>query len=364
MYDFEPTEEQRMLVDAVRRYASTDLRPASREADEEGVLPSALVEKGWDLGVLQASIPEEYGGFGEYSAVTGVLAGEEMAWGDLAGAIAVMLPASYAFPILKGGTEEQKKEWLPPVVEAEWKPYVAALIEPKFDFHAFDLSTTAQKRNGGYVLNGQKAYVPFAPEAPAFLVYAALNGETRCFVVPAGTDGLTVGEREKLMGVKALPSYSLLLEDVEVPAGSLVGGESGGSTEEALAACQVAMAALAVGMSRGAYEYALEYAKEREAFGQFIAQKQAIAFMLAEMVTEIEAIRLLIWEAAWMLDEGKEEAAKQAYLAYVGASDMAMMVTDRAVQILGGHGYVRDHPVELWMRNGRGIATFAGLAAV
>jgi alkylation response protein AidB-like acyl-CoA dehydrogenase len=122
------------------------------------------------------------------------------------------------------------------------------------------------------------------------------------------------------------------------------------------------MAALAVGLSRAAYEYSRDYAKEREVFGVKVAQKQAIAFMLAEMATEIEAIRLLVWEAAWMLDNGKEDASKQAYLALTGATDMAMMVTDRAVQILGGHGYVRDHPVEMWMRNGRGIATLTGLA--
>jgi alkylation response protein AidB-like acyl-CoA dehydrogenase len=127
---------------------------------------------------------------------------------------------------------------------------------------------------------------------------------------------------------------------------------------------RVGLAALATGLSRAALEYACEYAKDREVFGVKAAQKQAIAFMIAEMATEIEAIRLLNWEAAWMLDNGKDEAGKQAYLALTGAADMAMMVTDRAVQILGGHGYIREHPVELWMRNARGIATLTGLAIV
>ena len=127
---------------------------------------------------------------------------------------------------------------------------------------------------------------------------------------------------------------------------------------------RVALAAMAVGVSRAAFEYSRDYAKEREVFGVKVAQKQAIAFMLAEMATEIEAIRLLVWEAAWMLDNNKPEASKQAYLAMIGAADMAMMVTDRAVQILGGHGYIREHPVEMWMRNGRGFATFTGLAIV
>ena len=142
-----------------------------------------------------------------------------------------------------------------------------------------------------------------------------------------------------------------------------LGGEFGHDFAPILAAYQVANAALALGLSRAAYEYSLEYAKDRIAFGGPIAQKQSIAFMLAEMATEIEAIRLLIWEAAWKLDAG-QDAARATYLALSGAADMAMMVTDRAVQILGGHGYIREHPVELWMRNGRGVGIFTGLAMV
>jgi acyl-CoA dehydrogenase len=364
MYDFEPTDEQRMLVDAVKRYAVNNLRPAAREADEEGELPPPLVEKGWELGILQASIPEVYGGFGEHSAVSGVLAAEEMAWGDLAGAMAVFAPAAYALPILMGGTEEQKKSLLPPVVEAEWKPYAAALTEPDYDFFPGEMKTTASKSKDGYILKGEKAYVPFADRAQSFLVFAALDGEPQGFIIPAGTEGLQIGEREKLMGLKALPTYRLRLEDVSLPEEAHLGGSEGHDAWPMLAASQTAIAAMGIGMSRGAYEYALQYAKEREAFGQPIAQKQAIAFMLAEMVTEIEAIRLLVWEAAWALDAGKEEAVKTAYLALTGVADAAMMVTDRAVQILGGHGYVRDHPVELWMRNARGISSFTGMAAV
>ena len=131
-----------------------------------------------------------------------------------------------------------------------------------------------------------------------------------------------------------------------------------------MASCQVALAAMAVGVAQAAFDYAVDYAKEREVFGVKVAQKQAIAFMIAEMGTDIESTRLLAWEAAWMLDEGKDEADKHAYLAYNGAFDMVMMVTDAAVQILGGHGYIREHPVEMWMRNGRGFAAFTGLALV
>lgn len=362
MYSFEPSDEQKMLVDTIKRYASTDLRAKAHDADEDAMLPPRLVEKGWELGFLQASIPEAYGGFGERSAVTGVLAAEEMAWGDLAGALAVMTPGLFAFPILLGGNEEQKQTFIPPVIEAEWLAYTAALLEPRFDFDANDLSTVANPEGDSYVLSGEKVYVPYAADAEAMVVYARLNGVTQGFIVPKGTQGLEIGERQKLLGIYALPVYRVSLKDARIPKANRLGGDEGHDFGPILDAARVAMAALAVGLSRAAYEYSRDYAKEREVFGVKVAQKQAIAFMLAEMATEIEAIRLLVWEAAWMLDNGKEEASKQAYLALTGATDMAMMVTDRAVQILGGHGYVRDHPVELWMRNGRGIATLTGLA--
>lgn len=365
MYSFEPSDEQKMLIDAVMRFAKSDLRPAAHDAEENKELPLKLINKGWELGVLQASIPEAYGGFGERSAVTGVLAAEEMAFGDLAGSLAVMLPGLFTMPILLAGTEEQKKQWIPPVIEAEWKPYSAAMIEYVFDFDPYALKTTAKASGGDYILNGEKAFVPYAATAETMIVYANLDGNTQGFIVPKGAAGLTVGEeREKLMSLNALPLYRLKLENVKVPAANRLGGEAGHEIEPILAAGRVALAALAVGVAKAAFEYSRDYAKEREAFGVKIAQKQAIAFMLAEMATEIESIRVLNWEAAWMLDSGKEDAFKQAYLAYSGAVDMAMIVTDRAVQILGGHGYIREHPVEMWMRNGRGFATFTGLAIV
>jgi alkylation response protein AidB-like acyl-CoA dehydrogenase len=364
MYSFEPTEEQAMLIDAVKRYAAKDLREAAREADEAFELPPGLVEKGWELGVLQASIPEAYGGFGERSAVTGVLAAEELGWGDLASALAVMAPSAFALPILVGGTEEQKKEFLEPVIEAEWRPYVAAVIEPSYDFYPGEMITKAELDGDVYVLNGEKSMVPFADQALSFLVYADLDGQTQAFVVPADVEGLEVSEQDSLLGVQALPTFGVKLEDVKVPMNHRIGGEEGMELRQITAGWNVAVGALAVGVSRAAYEYSRDYAKEREAFGGPIAQKQSIAFMLAEMATEIEAIRLLVWEAAWKLDEGMDDAFQASALALGGASDMAMMVTDRAVQILGGHGYIREHPVELWMRNGRGIPTFPGLAMV
>jgi acyl-CoA dehydrogenase len=365
MYSFEPTEEQQMLVEAVGKYAANDLRVAAREAEEGGELPKKLLSKGWEIGLLQASIPEAYGGFGERSAVTGVLAVEELAHGDLAGTLAVMTPSLFATPILLAGTEEQKQTYLAKVIEGEWSPYTAALIEYAFDFDPNALKTMATASGDQYILNGEKAFVPFARDTEAILVYADLDGKSQGFIIPRGTPGLEIGEeREKLMSLNALPMYRVRLDSVKIPIANRLGGADGHDFEPILASMRVATAAAAVGVANAAFEYSMNYAKEREAFGMKIAQKQAIAFMLAEMRTEIEASRLLTWEAAWRLDQGKEDAFTEAYLAATGAADMAMMVTDRAVQILGGHGYIREHPVEMWMRNGRGFAMFTGLAIV
>ncbi len=364
MYSFDLSEEQQMLVDAIKRFAVNDLRPKAHDADEEGELPPNLIEKGWELGFLQASIPEKYGGFGERSAVTGALAAEEMAYGDLAGTLSVMAPGLFAVPLLLAGSEDQKKQYLPAIVEGDWLPYTAAIIEPFFDYDPNELRTSATIEDDQVTISGDKSYVPFAKEAKSILLYASLNGKTQGFIVPAGTTGLSVGERQKLLGIHALPVYPVKFENVRIPIANRLGGAEGHKFEPILASMWLATAALALGVSKAALEYAINYAKDREVFGMKVAQKQAIAFMMAEMATEIEAMRVLAWEAAWMLDTGKDDAFKEAYLAHTGAADMAMMVTDRAVQILGGHGYIREHPVEKWMREGRSFTMLPGIAIV
>jgi acyl-CoA dehydrogenase len=361
MYGFIPSEEQKMLIDAVSRFARSEMRPIARDAEEMRELSAEVIATGWELGILQASVPEAYGGFGERSAVTGVLAAEELGWGDLSGSLALMLPSLFVTPILLCGSEEQKAKWIPPVIENDWQNYSAALIEPDFDFDPNDLNTVAVADGDDYVLDGEKTYVPFVHGAKAMIVYAALNGTTQGFIVPNGVDGMEViTDRQKLMSLNALPLYGIKLRGVRIPKSNLLAGDFA----LALASRRIANSSLAVGVARAAFEYSRDYAKEREAFGMKIAQKQSIAFMLAEMAVEIEASRLLTWEAAWKLDVGKPDASVAAYFAATSTADMAMMVTDRAVQILGGHGYVRDHPVEMWMRNGRGFTTFTGLAIV
>ena len=360
MYGFSPTDEQKMLLDSIGRYSRQELRKAAHTADEEGSLPQKLANRGWELGLLQASISESYGGFGERSAVTGVLAAEELAFGDLAGAMAVMSPGLFVLPILLAGDERQKMTHIPGAIADDWKPFSAALIEPSFDFDVNQLKTIAWLDGDEFVLNGKKSYVAYAAEPGNMIVYASVGGKTRGFILGKDAAGLHVAGRMKLMGINALPLYEIVLENVRIKKENYLPGE----LCNLIAAMQVTNAALAVGVARAAFEYARDYAREREAFGVKIAQKQAVAFMLAEMGIEIEASRLLNWEAAWKLDSGKEDALSQAYLSATSAADMVMMVTDRAVQILGGHGYIRDHPLELWMRNGRGFSTFNGLAVI
>lgn len=365
MYSFDPSEEQQMLIEVARRYAENELRGAARAGEVGAGLDPAIVQTGWDLGVLQASVPEEYGGYGEHETLTGVLAGEELARGDLAGALAVMSPGLFAFPILKCGSEGQKSAWLPKVLDDPFVAYTAALIEPRFDFDPCDLTTTAAVEGDSYVLKGSKRFVPYADRAEAFLVYASLDGQTQGFIVEKGAAGLTVGEQEKGLGINGLPSFRVELDGLKVAKDARLGGPEGHDFKPILTAARIALSALATGLAQAAFEYSRDYAKEREVLGSKIAQKQSIAFMVAEMATEIEATRLLTWEAAWLFDRGQVEAAeKAAFLAVNGAADVAMMVTDRAVQILGGHGYICDHPVELWMRNGRGISALTGLAMV
>jgi alkylation response protein AidB-like acyl-CoA dehydrogenase len=364
MISFTPNDEQQMIVDTVRRYAGERMRAAAHDADETGTTPPELVETGWELGLLPSAIPEQYGGFGdEHSAVTGALAAEELAYGDLPIALYLLTPNLFGLPILHCGTAEQKQHWLPQLTDASFVPATAALIEPRWDFDPHALATTAEREQSSYVLNGHKAYVPLAADAQAMLVYAREGGATQAFIVQKDTSGVTVLEREKHMGLRGLPTYEVRFEDVRVPRAARLGGEDGCNAELLLNYSRVALAALAVGVARSAFDYARDYAKTREAFGRPIAQYQAIAFMLSEMAIEVDAARAMAWEAAWTLDRGRD-ATQKAALAKQYADEAVLFVTDRAVQVLGGHGYIREHPVERWLRNGRGFSTILGLAMI
>lgn len=364
MISFTPSDEQQLIIDTVRRFANERMRTAAHDADESRSTPNEIIQKGWDLGLFASAIPEAYGGFAEsHSAVTGVLAAEELGAADLPMSLYLLAPNLFGIPILHCGTEEQKQQWLPRLCEGGFVPVTAALIEPRWDFNAYELQTTAEAHADGYVLNGHKAYVPLADQAEAFLVYAHEGNSTQAFIVERGTAGVHVHEREQLMGLRALPTFEVKFEHVKLPAEARVGGAAGIQLDLLLNYSRVAISALAVGVARSALEYACNYAKEREAFGQPIGRFQAVAFMLAEMAIEVDAARALTWEAAWTLDS-ERDATRAASLAKQYADEAALFVADRAVQVLGGHGYIREHPVERWLREARGFSTALGLAMV
>jgi len=364
MISFSPSEEQQMITKMMRQFATDEMRKIYRQSDETGSIPPDIVQKVWEMGIVTNIIPQSCGGAGEVrSAVTGVLLAEELAWGDLAMTLQILSPMLVAVPLLISGTEAQKRKYLPGFCGGNPPRVTAAITEPRFNFDPMDLNTKAVLHNGEYVLNGHKCFVPLAAEAELILVYAAENGKTQGFLVGKTNPGLKVGEREKNMGIKALPTFELTLENCRVPQESRLGEEAGCDFSVLLNSSKVALAAMAVGVARAAYEYAREYAKQRIAFGEPIASRQAIAFMLAEMAIEIDATRLMVWEAAWKLDKG-QDATKDASLVKFYADDMVMQATDRAIQVLGGHGYIREHPVELWFRNARGFATLDGIAMV
>jgi alkylation response protein AidB-like acyl-CoA dehydrogenase len=362
---FTPTDEQQQLIDTIRRYAVNDVRTIAHEADEEGHIPAGVVKTGWQIGLVPTAIPEELGGLGEMSAVTGVLAAEELAYADLSVALAVMAPALFAYPVTLYGTAEQRENWLPTFLEEAPAPATAALLEPGVFFDPNELQTTATLDGDKVRLNGVKAYVPLADEARIMLVYArdSETGSTDAYLVQRGTEGVEIEGAEQLMGLRALPIHRVKFNDARVDVPCKLGGAVGCNYETILNRSRVALASLAVGVARGAFEYARDYAKQRVAFGTPIATKQAIAFMLADMAIEVDAARLMAWEAAWKLDRG-EDATREAYLAKQYADKAVLFVTDSAVQVLGGYGFIREFPAERWLRNGRGFTTFDGLAMV
>ena len=371
MYAFDPTEEQQMIVDTARDFAKKHMAPRAHDADEAAKLPDGFLGQAWELGLGVAAIPEKFNGAAmDRSAVTGALLAEELGAGDLSMALAMLAPATFAYPILDYGTDAQKSAWLPKCTATSFPKLTAALVEPDLDFDVTTLATRAEKAAAGsvYVLRGTKCFVPNGSDAEAFLVYAR-EGEAegfanvQAFIVPRDAKGLTVSAKEKNMGVHALDSVELTLDAVSVPADARVGGDKGIDFERVMSYSRVAQSALALGVARAAYEHSIAYAKERKTFGKPIATRQAIAFLIADMRIELDAARLLVWEAAWQLDKGSK-ATKESYLAKLYTDEMVLKVTDDAVMVMGGHGFIRENPVERWLRNGRGFAAFDGIALV
>jgi acyl-CoA dehydrogenase len=363
MLSFEPSEEQAMVKETIAGFATDQMEPLMREMDEACSVSPDLVKTGWELEIISSCVPEEFGGFGEGpSALTGAIAYEEMAHGDLATALHICSPTVMAYTVLLEGTDEQKQQLLPAACGDEFKAAAAAIVEPRIGYDPSRLMTTATRDGEEYVLKGKKCLVPLAAESDTLLVFATSDpgagfSGVQAFLVPRGADNVVISEPEKNMGLKALNTYEVELNKVRVPLSSKVGGNEGIDYLNLLSRSRLALAAMAIGMMRRAAEHSRDYAKERIAFGDPIGSRQAIAFM------ETDASRMLVWEAAWKADRG-EEFAKDAALAKNYAAQKCMQVCDGAIQVMGGHGYVRDNPPELWFRNARAFSTLEGMVMV
>lgn len=361
MIDFQPTDEQQLVIDTVRQFAQNEVRPQARDCDESKKLPEKVLEQAHELGLVANALPESAGGGGERSAVTGALVAEELAWGDLSIALAILSPGLSAYPIAEFGTDAQKQS-LSAFTGSRFVPGALAWVEPRFDSDPFRPKTTARRDGAEWVLDGAKCFVPWIDGGGDVLVVASDGGVPQAFLVPRGAKGLTA-EREKNLGIQGLPTAELTLAGVRVPAAAKLGGDGGADLRRVLNQGRVALAAMAVGVARAAFEVARDYAKERQVFGVPVATKQSIAFKLADMSIEIDAARLLAWEAAWKLDQG-QDATREALLAKRQAQRVVMEVSDGAVQVFGGHGYIRDYLPEMHLRNARGFTSFEALALV
>jgi alkylation response protein AidB-like acyl-CoA dehydrogenase len=358
LIDLEPDDEQALVIETVRQFAANELRPRAREADEAGKLPREVLDLAHELGLVANVLPEALGGSGERSAITGALIAEELAWGDLAQAVAILSPALLALPLLDGGGADLHQQLLPGLAGKAFVPGSLALAEPRFDSDPFRPRTQARREADDWILEGPKCLVPWIEGLQTLVVTADTGEGTAAFVIPADAPGLTA-ERTGYMGLRALPLAELGLVGVRVDPSARLELE----ISSLVARGQVGVAALGVGLARAAYELALDYAKQRETFGAPIATRQSIAFMLADMATEIDGLRLLVWEAAWCLDRDME-AGRAAALAIGQARRVLMQVADGAVQVFGGHGYTREYLPEMLLRNAAGFASFDALTLI
>jgi alkylation response protein AidB-like acyl-CoA dehydrogenase len=361
MIDFEPSDEQALIIETVRQFAENEIRPRAREADEAGAPPRAILDAAHELGLVANALPEAHGGGGERSALTGVLVAEELGWGDMAIALAILSPGLLGLPVGEFGSKTLQEEVLPGLLGDSFAPGSLAVVEPRFDFDVYQPQTTAKSEGGEYVLDGLKCQVPWIEGGAQVLVIATEPGGLGAFVVSREAAGLEP-EAELKMGLCGLPTVELTLSGVRVPGSARLEADDA-AIRRLIDRGRLALAATALGAARAAFETSRDYAKQRETFGQPIATRQAIAFMLADMAIEIDGARLLVWEAAAAMDRGVE-ANRLARLAYDQTTRITLQVADGAVQVFGGHGYIRDYLPELHLRNLAGLASFETLALV
>ena len=354
------TDEQRAIVALCRDFARNEIRPRGREVDEADVVtPVDIFRKAAEVGITDFMLPEEYGGGGFTDVFTQCLVQEELCWGDPGIGNLVCSNGFFSDPLMALGNDQQKKNWLTPLAGPDAPMTSLATTEPDSGSDAASIRTTATRVEGGYRLNGQKAWISNAGAAAFYVVFAKTDSTQRsrgvtAFLVHAETAGLSVGEPMRKMGQRAIVCREVFLQDVFVPEQDRLGEEGQGfyGLMETFDISRVVLGAAAVGAARAAYEFALDYAKTRKQFGKPIIEHQAVAFRLADMATRIQSARLLVHHAARVIDGGGQ-AAGIAAMAKLTASETSMFCTWAAVQTLGGWGYSREFPVEQWMRDAK-----------
>jgi len=367
---FALTPEQRELRALAREFAEKEIRPKAAEYDEHQTHPADLVAKAHEVGLMNVHVPEEYGGAG-LPVFEGMLVGEELCWGCSGIGVSITVNTLGAAPVMIAGSDEQKRTWLPPLLEA---PLLCsfALSEPDAGSDAARIKTTAERRGDEYVLNGSKMFITNAGHAAWSVVFASTDKSQghrglSAFVVPMDAEGVVVEKHLDKMGQRATDTSAFALNDVVVPAANRLGEEGDGFkiAMQTLDFTRPGTAAGAVGVAQAAYEYAVEYAKERVTFDVPIAMHQGVSFLIADMATEIEAARLLTWQAAWMLDSGYgRKATLYSSFAKRFSADTAMKVTTDAVQIFGGYGYIKEYPVEKLMRDAKLFQIYEGTSQI
>ncbi|MGQ0506046.1 MAG: acyl-CoA dehydrogenase family protein [Myxococcaceae bacterium] len=366
--DFALTEAQRALQDTARKFSREVVRPKAAEYDETSHFPKDLIGKGFELGLLNMTIPQELGGVG-LSHVDQVIVAEELAWGCAGVATSMIANDLALLPILIGGSPQQKQRFLAPFTE-RLKFTSFALTEPGAGSDVAGMSCTARRDGDHYVVNGSKCFITNGEYAEQLSLFCTLDKAKRnkgiiCLVVEGRPTGLTVGKHENKMGQRASNTVTLTFEDVRVPVANRIGEEGEGFriAMETLDNSRPLTAMFAIGIARAALEHSMDYASQRQQFGTPIRDFQAIQFMLADMAKDTQAARLLAYQSAWLLDNGEKNTLVSSY-AKCFAADMAMRVTTDAVQVYGGYGYIKEYPVEKLMRDAKLIQIYEGTSQV
>jgi alkylation response protein AidB-like acyl-CoA dehydrogenase len=361
LFDLTPDDEQQMLRESVRDFALAKLRPAAQAADDACASPEELLMAANELGLTMVGVPEELGGaVAQRSAVTTVLMAESLAQGDMGIAVACLAPAAVSTALSLWGDADQQATYLPEFVGENVPAAALALLEPRPLFNPLELRTTAKRGpDGAFVLDGVKSLVPRAADSELFVVSAALDGEgPALFIVEPGSQGFST-EPEPAMGLRAAATGRLILEGVKLPPTALLGQPGRETITECVQLGRLGWCALALGTGQAVLDYLIPYVNERKAFGEPISNRQAVAFTVANVAIELDGMRLATYRAASRVDQGLP-FAREVALARRLCAERGMTIGSDGVQLLGGHGYVKEHPVERWYRDLRAAGVMEG----